>query len=143
MITYEWLTDGQIEFVINPMLEARGMAQLNINPDQPTCRVLGAWEGNTLISSFTIQMVPMLGPLLRHDNVRRDSGEISRELAEHMHQYLTEKDARSYMVIADNPLTERLCQRHEMEKISSPVYVPKDESLECNDYTSPPAKVLQ
>lgn len=132
---YEWLTLDQIEDLVNPDLERRGMAVLNINPAQPTCRVLGAWEAGRLIQSFTVQLYPVLGPMLKHDSLHRDNGEVSRELASRMHTFLDEAEARGYMVVADNPVTQRLCERYGMSKIVSPVYVADGKSLECNDYT--------
>lgn len=134
-MTYEWLTDDQIEELVNPDLARRGMATLNLNPASPTCRVLGAWEDGRLIQSFTIQLFPVLGPMLKHDNLHRDNGEVSRTLANKMQEMLDEANARGYMVVADNPVTGRLCERHGMTRVVSPVYVAAAKGIECNDYT--------
>lgn len=128
---YEWLTAEQIEWLVNPELEKRRMAILN--PD--CCRVMGAWNGEQLVSFFTIQLFPVLGPMVKIDAFHRDNGEVSRELATRMHAYLDESGARGYMVVADNPVTDRLCDRHGMMKLTSPVYVAAGRNLECNDYT--------
>lgn len=142
-MTYEWLTPEQIEWLVNPALKLKGMALLN--PD--FCRVMGAWDNGRLVESFCIQPFPVLGPLLRHDNMHRDNGEVSRGLAEKMHEYLEESDARGYMTVADSPVTRRLCERYGMQRLASPVYVASNRSLEnqqseCNDYTDNPAKVV-
>lgn len=142
-MTYDWLTEEQVEWLVNPALKLKGMALLN--PEM--CRVLGAWENGRLIESFSVQPFPILGPLIRHDNVHRDNGEISRGLAEKMHEYLEEQKARGYMTIADSPVTKRLCERYGMERLTSPVYVASGRSLEnpqptCNDYTESPTKVV-
>lgn len=133
---YEWLTDDQIEELVNPALQLRGMALLNINPSQPTCRVLGAWDNGNLIQFFAIQLFPILGPMVKMDNTHRDNGEVSRELATQMHAMLDTADARGYLVVADNPVTGRLCERHGMQRVVSPVYTASGRGIECNDYTS-------
>lgn len=132
MISYSWLGNDEIERLVNPTLKIQGMAILN--PE--CCRVLGAWEDGALIQSFTIQLFPVLGPMVKHDNLHRDAGEVSRELTQRMHDYLTESQARGYLVVADNPVTGRLCERHGMSKLTSPVYVADGKGLECNDYTA-------
>lgn len=134
-MTYEWLTPEQIEWLVNPVLQVKGMAILN--PD--CCRVLGAWEDGRLIQSFTIQLFPVLGPLVKHDNLHRDNGDVSRELTTKMHEYLDESKARGYLVIADSPITARLCDRHGMSKINSPVYMADGKGLECKEN---PARVV-
>ena len=135
---YEWLSEDQIEELVNPALLYRGMAVLNINPQAPTCRVLGAWnDKGELVSFFCIQLFPILGPLLRLDNTVRDNGETSRELTQRMHQFLEGAGVRGYLVVADNPITSRLCERHGMKKMESPVYEATGKSLECNNYTLP------
>jgi len=134
---YEWMTMDQIEELVNPVLAIRGMAVLNINPVQPTCRVLGAWKENDLISFFVIQLFPVLGPLVKVDSTHRDNGEVSRELTQRMHEFLDGADVRGYMVVADSPITGRLCERHGMTKMISPVYMSNGRALECNDYILP------
>ena len=136
-MTYEWLTMDQIEELVNPVLAGRGMAVLNINPVQPTCRVLGAWDGGNLIEFFAIQLFPVLGPMVKADSTHRDNGEVSRQLTQRMHQFLDSADVRGYLVVADSPITGRLCERHGMVKMVSPVYTANGRALECNDYTLP------
>lgn len=129
---YNWLTEDQIEADVNPALKIRGMAQLNLS----TSRVLGAFEGDTLVSFVAVQLFPVLGPLLRLDNTVADDGTISRELVSKMHSYLEDSSVRGVLVVADSPVTQRLCERHGMDKLLSPVYITPDRTLECNDYTS-------
>lgn len=116
---YRFLTDSEIVDEANPALALRGWPQLNT----ATARVLGAFDGETLVEIFALQLMPMLGPMLRIDNERRDNGIVSRELAEKMSEYLTENEARGYVTIADSPLTERLCERHGMKRVESPVFM--------------------
>lgn len=124
-MTYRWLTSDEIAALVNPDLERKNWAALNVNDERPTCRVLGAFlEDGTLVESFTMQLVPMLGPMLRHDNTIRDSGETSRRLAAVMEDFLrNEVQARDFMAIADSPLTKRLCERFGMKLVRVPVFM--------------------
>lgn len=115
---------SEIETLVNPALELKGWARLNINEVNPTCRVLGAFlETGELVQSFTLQMYPTLGPLLRHDNTIRDSGETSRQLTSIMQEFLEKSEARDFLAIANSPITGRLCERFGMKKLNVPVYV--------------------
>ena len=119
-MTYRWLTDEEVDTLVNPDMQRHGWAMLNI----PTARVMGAFDdAGTLVASFSLQLHPLLGPLLRHDNTQRDNGETSRELTRNMEAYLEETQARGWLVIADNPITERLCARHGMQRVVSPVFL--------------------
>ena len=133
---YRWLTYDEVESEVNPILALRGMAILNIDEANPICRVMGAWEDGHLVEFLTIQLVPMLGPMVRVDNTKRDGGEVSRELVDRLYNYLEDAGARTYLVVADNPFTARLCERHQMDKVNSPVYSAAGRKLECNHYTS-------
>lgn len=117
-----WLSNEEIERLVNPTLRMQGWAELNIDDCRPTCKVLGAFIAGECIESFTLQLYPILGPLIRHDNTVRDSGETSRGLAIVMKRFLDDLPARGYLAIANSPVTERLCKRYGMEKIEVPVY---------------------
>ena len=119
-----WLESDEIESLVNPVLKLKGYAELNINEDQPTCRVLGAFlEDGSLVESFSMQLIPFLGPMLRHDNSIRDSGETSRQLATVMHDFLKEVDAREFVVIANLPISARLAERFGMQEVTDPVFM--------------------
>lgn len=120
MVTYRWLGNAELVEWVNPVCELRGWSQLNVNESQPTCRVLGAFDGVEFIGFLAFQLFPVVGPQWV-DSEHRD-GTISRELAVRMHEFLTEVNARGYMVVADSPVTSRLCERHGMKKLESPVY---------------------
>ncbi len=124
MTSYRWLELPEIETLVNPVLKSRGYAELNLNEASPTCRVLGAFlEDGSLVESFAFQLYPVLGPLLRHDSSIRDSGETSRQLASVMHEFLTSVEARDFLVIANSPISERLCERFGMKAVAVPVYM--------------------
>jgi len=122
MMEYRWLTDDEIEQEFNPACRAQGYAEMNINPERPTCRVLGAFWDGQLVEAFAFQMYPVLGPMLKVDSTFRDNGETSRTLAIKMEQFFDEAQARACLTIADTPLTERLCERFGMERVTRPVY---------------------
>lgn len=123
MTEYRWLSNQEIEELVNPVLKLRGWAELNINELQPTCRVLGAFVDGEVIESLAFQMYPTLGPMVRHNNELRDSGEISRGLTTVMGDWINSVNARDCMVVANSPFTVRLCKRFGMKELSVPVYV--------------------
>lgn len=125
---YRWLTPDEIELRVNPICASRGWAQFNINESYPSCRILGAFdeaEDDRLVGFFGISLFPVLGPMFVSPGER--DGVTSRELAEQMYTFLNEHDARGYLVIAEGPVTERLCKRYGMEKVPFPVYEAKTE----------------
>lgn len=114
-----WLNSGEIVEKVNPALLQHGWPALNLE----TCRVMGAFnDDGKLVEFFVLQLFPMLGPLLRTDNVTRDAGETTRALVSEMQAYLEKEEARGFLAIADSPMTERLCRRFGMSKLESPVF---------------------
>jgi hypothetical protein len=119
---YRWLSDDEIVELVNPALQSQGFSQLNVNPSQPTCRVMGAFWDDQLVEAFAFQFYPVLGPLVKVDNTFRDNGDTSRTLAAKMAEYFDEVQARGALCIADSPVTERFCQRFGMQPITNPVF---------------------
>jgi hypothetical protein len=119
-MTYRFLTDEEVMELVNPACEQRGWPIMNL----ATCRVLGAFEQDGhLVEFLAIQLFPILGPMARVDNEARDDGSVSRELSRRMEQFLHDNDARGWMAVADNPFVERLCERHGMKRVQSPVFM--------------------
>jgi hypothetical protein len=116
---YRWLSNDEIEQMVNPVLEQRNWMLLNIS-DPPTCRVLGAFDGVSLIGFFCLQLTPVLGPVYT-DSDHRD-GTVMRELADRMNDYMVEANARGAIAICESPVSERVAARHAMKKIPYPVY---------------------
>lgn len=119
--TIRWLTFDEIADWVNPVCKQRGWAQLNINTEQPTCRVLGAFEDVQLVAFLVLQFFPVIGPAWV-DALHRD-GSVSRELADQIHDYLVGVEARGALTICESAVTERLAIRHGMTKIDEPVYM--------------------
>lgn len=131
-MTYRWMEQEEIETLVNPALKAKGYAELGFNGQcecgrpLPTCRVLGAFlDSGELLETFTVSMMPFLGPLLKHDSEIRDSGETSRQMATIMFDFLTGAKARDFIVVANSPVSRRLCERFEMKKVECPVFMTK------------------
>jgi hypothetical protein len=120
-MTYRWMSSEEIETFVNPVCEQRGWSPLNINEAQPTCRVIGAFDGEAIVGFFALQLHPVLGPQWV-DADHRD-GTISRELTQQMSEFLSDVDARGWLVICDSPVSERLAIRYGMKKLEIPVYV--------------------
>lgn len=126
---YRWMEVSEIETLVNPELIRRGWAPLNTTAECPACanpmptnRVLGAFtDDGTLYETLTFQMYPMLGPMVKHVEAS-DSGEVSRQLAATMYDFLIESSARDFMAVANSPVTARICQRFGMGKVEAPVY---------------------
>lgn len=118
-MTFRFLTDDEIANQVNPDMAKRGWAMLNVQ----TARVAGCFDdGGKLIKTLTLQLFPVLGPLMEH-NASPDNGEATRQLVGFMEQYFLEAQARGWMVIADSPFTERLCKRYGMTEMQSPVFM--------------------
>jgi len=123
-VTFRWLSEDEIVDLANPVLKAHGWAQLNVNPDKPTCRVMGAFnDSGGLVEVLVLQLHPVIGPLVRCDNEHRDAGQTTRKLIQLMEEYLIQTKARGWLVVADSPLTERMCEQHRMKRIQSPVFL--------------------
>lgn len=123
-----WLSKGEILEHVNPVMAAKGWAELNLE----SCRVLAAIDevDGHIIEFMVIQLFPLLGPMLRIDEAK-DSGATSRALAQQMYDYLLTENARGFLAIAESPFTKRICERFGMEPLDYPVYsfVPAKEAM--------------
>lgn len=125
-MTTRWLTIDEIEKWVNPVLAERGWAQLNLNEEHPTCRVLGALVevsvgGGGILQGFNvIQLYPMVGPLLVDPKFM--TGHVSERLATEMQKYLADEGVRGYLAMCENHRSEQLCRSRGMTKIDMPVY---------------------
>jgi len=105
---------------IENILAARGWLSLN----RPTTRILVAEDASgELLGFICLQMVPHTEPLFVRPS-QRGTG-LAEELADRMLDFMMEIQARGWMVVADNPVAEKLCESRGMVKIESPVYVMK------------------
>lgn len=117
---FRWLTNDEIETLVNPKCSELGWVPLNINDLQPTCRVLGAFDGESLVGWIVLQLHPLLGPLYVRPDFR--NGVLSSDLAERMHEFVREVGVRGVLAICESPVSERLAERHGMSRVKEPVY---------------------
>jgi Acetyltransferase (GNAT) domain len=121
IMEYRWLDNQEILDLVNPVCRERGWAEMNVNAEQPTCRVKGAFDGNKLVGFLCLQLYPLVSPLYVEPDAR--DGEVSRELTEQMYQFLHEAKARGVMTVCESPVSERLAARYGMTKLEEPVYI--------------------
>jgi hypothetical protein len=120
-LTYRWIevreaTDEEWQQV-DAILARMGWMSLN----RSTSRILVAETDGRIEGFSCVQLFPGVGPLYVRPKVR-GSG-VAEELADRTINFLVEVQARGWIVVADSPFTEKLCQERNMERIESPVYV--------------------
>src|SRR5271165_3104680 len=115
-MTLRWLTGSEAVDKLNPLIAEQGWTPLN---DQ-TCRVLVAEDEGVMLGFFVLQLFPFLGPLYAHPG---EGAEVMFALQAEMRKYIEESVARGFLVIADNPVTDKLCQREGLRRVESPVYL--------------------
>jgi len=81
--------------------------------------VLAENDGH-IIGFFVLQLVPHLEPMYITPKYRGE--EIPDELISRMHQVLQAANARGWIVVADNPIVEKMCRDHGMIEVDSPVF---------------------
>jgi predicted GNAT family N-acyltransferase len=119
-VTFKWINgweaDDSVWEKIQTMISAHGWPILN----RSTARVLAAFSGS-LIAISTVQLMPMVGPLIV-EKAYRGTG-IAEELADQTQKFLREADARGWVVVADSAHSEKLCRERGMEQLASPMYI--------------------
>ena len=53
---------------------------------------------------------------------------LAEDLADRMYEYLRDMRARAYMVVAESPFAERLCEARGMKRVQYPVFVAVQEA---------------
>lgn len=118
-VRYRWIdgptaTDADWDR-IESICAARGWASLN----RQTSRVLLV-ERDGQMGFIVLQLFPMVGPQFLPPSMRGEG--IAEELNDRMWQFLTEAQARGFLVVADSPHTEWACRARNMNEIKSPVF---------------------
>jgi hypothetical protein len=116
-----WLSGNEILEWVNPICKSRGWVELNVNDTQPTCRVLGAFDGERLIGWLAFQLFPLLGPFYVEPDQR--DGLVSAALSDEMHQFIHAVGARGVLTLCENVASERLARKHGMIKVEDKVYL--------------------
>ena len=120
-VTYRWInlweaTEQEIA-QIDRIIEQNGWITLNLR----TTRVLVAEIDSRIVGFSVCQFMPYVGPLYV-DRLQRGAG-VADTLADKTLEFLREVEARGWLVVADSPHVEKICQDRDMQKVESPVYV--------------------
>ena len=120
-VTYRWI-DGPLSTDedwarVDTVLARRGWSPLN----REMSRIYVAEVGGEIIGMSVLQMLPFAGPLVVEKGYRGTG--IADKLAADSIGYLIECQARGWFVVADSPHVPRLCEKHGMHKVTSPVYI--------------------
>src|SRR5208282_94054 len=103
---------------IERVLVSRGWMSLN---RQTTPRIALAEDDKGIAGFFIVQFVPHAGPMWTRPGLR--GTKVPQMLVERMYRFLTECEARGIVVVADNPITAKMCETAQLKKVESPVYV--------------------
>ena len=120
-VTYRWL-DGPMctdeDWArVDTVLAKRGWSPLN----REMSRIYVAEADGEIIGMSVLQMLPFAGPLVVEKGYRGTG--IADKLAADSIGYLIDCQARGWFVVADSPHVPRLCEKHGMHKVTSPVYI--------------------
>ncbi len=103
---------------VESIVEARGWMTLNKN----TTRILLAETAVGVLAGFLVlQAVPHAEPMFVAPSFR-GSG-VAEELSERMQAFMAEVKIRGWMVVAETPFAEKLCEAGGMTRVDKPVYV--------------------
>lgn len=121
-LTFVWAVDNQSPYItqIDAVIRHHGWAPLNA----ATAKILCAADPNDhdrLVGFHVIQLFPHVEPLWVAPEYLGTG--LASDLASRVMAFMTDIGARGFMVVADNPHTEKLCQTHGMKRVTSPVYV--------------------
>lgn len=120
-VSYRWV-DGpnatQEEWdKVDAILASRGWLSLNRN----TTRLLIAERDGEIVGLNTLQFVPHIGPLWVKPSERGTL--MTEELVEKMLNFLSEAQARGFVVISESSYVSKTCESIGMSKVEGPVYV--------------------
>lgn len=118
-IQFIWALDSSSPYMaqIDKVIKRSGWVPLNDH----VAKILVALDGDAVIGFHVLQMFPHAEPLWV-DPEYRASG-VAEALSDRMLEFLTSIGARGFMVIADSPHAQRLCEERGMKRVSSPVYI--------------------
>jgi hypothetical protein len=125
-VTYEWVdgpdsagprpaTREEWGFICDTFVERSWMM-----PNRSLTRILLAKRGEEIVGFHVMQLVPHAEPMWV-DKAERGTG-LAADMADQMVKFLKDSDARGWLVLAGDPVTEKLCRERGMEKIASAVY---------------------
>lgn len=120
-VIYRWVdgpTCTEMDWAsIDMILESQGWMPLN----RETSRIYLAEQDDQIVGVSCLQLMPFAGPLWVKPQLRATG--VTDRLADDTIGWLISTRARGWFVVADNPHVPKLCERHGMHRISSPVYI--------------------
>lgn len=112
-----WLEGPEAADRLNPICEQQGWSLLNPH----TCRACIAEDDDgVFLRALVVQLFPLVGPEYAPE---RERGNIEAMMAVHAEVRNYMADARGFMIIADSPVTDKLCKREGLTPVTSPVYM--------------------
>jgi predicted N-acetyltransferase YhbS len=103
---------------LDQVLVAKGQMALN----RSTSRVLVAEDDKGKMVAFcAFQLIPFAGPL--HVNREWRGTGLAEELNDEMVEFMVNAHVRGWIVIADSKFVADYCEKIDMTKVQSPVYV--------------------
>jgi hypothetical protein len=119
-IQFRWLdgpsaTDREWA-AIDLILEANGWMSMN----RETSRIYLAEQDGQIVGISCLQFMPFAGPMWTTKQHR--GSEVTDKLAADTIGWLG-SNTRGWFVVADSPHVPKLCERHQMKRIQSPVYI--------------------
>ena len=115
-MTLKWLEGPEAAETLNPIIASRHPEWKLLNPQ--TCRALVALDEDGVLLRFcALQLYPFIGPEMAMDPARdiESMFAIHQELRKYM-------DGTSFLVIAEHPVTEKLCEREGFQRVTDPVF---------------------
>jgi Acetyltransferase (GNAT) domain len=103
---------------LEQIVDAKGWMSL----PRDMSRVLVAEDSDRKLVGFNVfQGIPFCGPLFVNREWR-GSG-LAEDLNDEMVHWLTTSKARGWLVIAESKFVEQYCEKIDMERVKSPVYI--------------------
>jgi hypothetical protein len=120
-ISYRWIdgiscTDKEWA-AVDLILESQGWMPLH----RDTSRIYLAEQDGQIVGISCLQFMPFVGPLWLDKRLRGNG--MADKLADDTINWMVETNARGWFIVADSPHVPKMCERHKMRRINSPVYI--------------------
>jgi hypothetical protein len=86
-----------------------------------TSRIYLAEQDGQIVGISCLQLMPFVGPLWLDKRLRGNG--MADKLADDTIQSLLDMKARGWFIVASSPHVPKMCERHGMQRVESPVYI--------------------
>jgi len=114
-IDHYYLT-GDEALILNPIIEQEGWTPINRDSI-----AIVAKDEDGIAGFFILRSIPHAEPMWIRPDLRKTS--LAMSLASGMEQFLKETSTHGVVVIADNPVVQRMCESFGMRRVDSPVFI--------------------